>query len=692
MIKIENSTDGRLQFVNDGCILQVTFLKIERVSPHSNYYCLWRNHEDEFFYLYNAATGKFALKTDSFQSAKTFSKIAFYSETTKSFVAVRSDKPYFHILFEDGYLEERTFNDVGDEYNNSRPVMVCVNDGKSYNEKWAYYDCKRRKLEWNIVRNGYVWDEEKGGGKLGRKLFQNQYEIIYREGYSRLCSYGGEKRKPFYSDDKFELLEPIGNTYIVGNMLNKNLFVLFSSRSFSSNPIGYYAEIPQYVENHNLLIARREENWCVIVDNKELSNYQWQGNAFVFVKNYIFNKNSEDDSWKIFKREDGSEVILNWRHIRVFDAPSFYMLVDTEENTNLRVTIKDIDREHQQLTQRLIEKSKNLNIDHSLPTECEEEKVFKKPLLEVSETKSNDSEIREVTKKGTNIRNCSLLQGAELPNRIDYYTSVDTLHIHKDGIISNNRKCNQLSVGNYVCWIVKDIKAIILSKYIRRATYKALYCKIVEDEAGLFDRILPTRISPIGIEGISEDTVIDMIKEAMPIETKCFSSVSTQLVESTSEKDEDIKYTETVFDDDLYRGDIKGNASFVFNAKEYSLDLDAAWMDGDIFYRRSFLLKKDSLAILLDGNTEIFRISTDGVNYKLMGEGKDMKFSQDFNPTNEAIRTNSRPIILFKKDSVGVLRFFDVAKCVGYTMEGETRKVIIFKLSSLLRFKDDGVI
>ena len=140
--------------------------------------------------------------------------------------------------------------------------------------------------------------------------------------------------------------------------------------------------------------------------------------------------------------------------------------------------------------------------------------------------------------------------------------------------------------------------------------------------------------------------------------------------------------------------DKENKTHYRFEGLDYWLGTGDKWSNGTIFKnrKRQYLLTPNILAILLDSSNTAFIDHKQSVQlyYKIIGEGKDVKFDQDFNRINKAIRDNSTRIILFtgKNDEI---RFLDEVRCCGYSLvnreyaTGRKRKLILFDMISMTK-------
>lgn len=653
-----------------------TFVKIEKVSENSNYYCLWI--DQHLFYLYNGKTECFVRKTNAISNADLFCRIEDYSEDTKSFVAYKSDENFAYIIYEDGYVAEFAFRYVGKEYNGMRSVMA--NSGK-----WAFYDVQNRQRYWFYGREKefiYSFDRLKNNSRLDRKL-TNNYFTICTDNCCCYAHYNKDKHKFYYSEN-MDSIECVSHNYLVGKIQNKNLYVL-QKMSDTFKPIGYYTSRPRYIEEYNLYVAKTYDDcWCIVKGGKEIKNYQWKDDCFAFEGEYIFNKLLGQTSWRIYDK-NGHDVSFDWKNIRIFRDNGFYMLVDTIEKINQRKVIDDV----QKRLNELIQKSKQYYSNTPFINTSSELQQKEAPMIKKKCKKEN---VKVLPTVPVPIPVCE----NKLPERIDYCAAIGNVSWDKDFILRGNvvnRKCSILSRGEYICWLVKESKAIAISEYIRPKTYKLSYYSECETE--LWERLkLPSRIVRVNLDKLQDSILPKQLLEVLNGGKENRESILDEkrqrvrdwlkqegfgqpqidtAIEILFEKYEFVEYEQT----DLTK------ANFMFEGKNYSLSPDDAWNVTDVFKKRRFLEKKDIIVVLVD-----MQRAMDG-RYKLIGEGNDKRFDQDFSPANRAIRDNSKRILLFRRDERGQLIFCDEVKCAGYSMifqdEFSNRKLILFRLYSILK-------
>ena len=442
MVEIKKNNDNSITFICDGDILPCAFTKVDRVANFSNYYCLWIN--DKEFYLFNTKNKKYALKTNIYKEAKKFYKIGHYSKLTGTFVAYRSDKDYAHILFEYGDYEEYVFKYVGEEHNGIRPVKGC-------NDKWAYYNVVKRNFLYDINSGLQLSDEE-----VLAQFYNHDCYTIYKKGlYYRFIYFDRDKHKTFYSD-KLEWYEETDGSKVIGKVFYKNIYALLNRKN-PTLPIGYYTSKPRYVAERNIFIARKIDSFVIINNNKEICNYQWSEDNFIFHQEYILNKVT-GRGWKIYNLNDGKEICTNWSNIR-YDAEKQCIIADTEGGKNQIISQSDIEY----FSKLLFEKSKS---------------YFDSANSEIIQQTSNEKhdDVANITPRNEKKEvTLNVSQYKELPSSIDFIAFVEHIKISQDGYVLSSRAHKMLSVNNHICWIVQDKHIVIISRFLNTKSHKIIY-------------------------------------------------------------------------------------------------------------------------------------------------------------------------------------------------------------------------
>ena len=667
MNEIRTTSDGRYMLDCDASSSNKSFFKIEKLADKSNYYMLWEKEDMDAFYLYNAEKKFYALKTNTYRNAQLFRKIDFYSEETKSFVAYRSDKDYAYIVYDDGYMEQHAFLYVGEEYNGMRPV-------KTYGGKWLYYDTRKRKFAWAIER-GYNLQE---GESLGRR-FNDNYFIVWRgDGSCSMRKYDEKRHRTIYLKTKYDFIEEIRPTIFVGKLRWKDVFELFVCCN-TNTTIGCYNSKPVYDTKNNVFYARKEDAWCIIRNWRELYNCQWEECNFLFNGNYIFYKAISDNNWQIFDGNNGMELCYDWKNIRLYDTDDdFYMLIDTEQEKNRKVFVNDIE----QWRALLITRSKGLyaqcELAQAKPTIVENNGNEQSAPITTTTTTVSQTSKASASKTQKTLKQ-EFAYPNKLPDLIEYCTTINDVKINNyQYLVCHRKSYDNLPTGKHICWIVWDRNAIIVTVY-KHKSHKIIYYKAYDKEDKRLQHIqMPTQTLKINMKNISEERFIENLNEQI-------SLIQNNKQNHVAQSEQPIRS----FDPDK-----ENKTHFRFEGLDYWLGIGDKWSNGTIFKnrKRQYLLTPNILAILLDSSNTAFIDHKQSVQlyYKIIGEGKDVKFDQDFNRINKAIRDNSTRIILFtgKNDEI---RFLDEVRCCGYSLvnreyaTGRKRKLILFDMISMTK-------
>lgn len=450
MIKIKEISEGKFTLTRKDKMLPGIYHKIEKVAENSNFYYLWS--DKKHFCLYDAKSNRYALKSSTLSDAQTFSHIEYYSEESQSFVAYRSDTRYAHIIYEDGTFETQTFKYVGAEKNGLRPVQ-------DFKNKWYYYDSTERKRI-KKTRHGIQLGTE---GRLGEMFSTGEYVVYYTP--KKLRIFASVNDKTIKSIDYFESIEEIEGRFFIGKLYAKNVYTIIKDYHIIT-PIGYYTSMPQYIKEHNLFIAMKGSSWCVIYPNrKEIQNYQWTDECFLFTNKYIFNKKKDSYSWKIFNRENGQEVITRWKNIRLYNEVFF---VDTETESMKRISDEDIEKENNDYIKSLQE-----NNQQTLPHDVKEiasktEKHF--AVVTVPKVTTTDITNRNDKKAET------IVNYDNLPERIDYYAFARHFS-SKNQCLNSSANCDNLRGVAYIAWFILGENTFCITESRRTKVHKILYVR-----------------------------------------------------------------------------------------------------------------------------------------------------------------------------------------------------------------------
>ncbi len=621
--------------------LDADFFKIERLAEGSNYYLLWSDAQMNEFYLYNAQKQTYAF------DQKFFKKIEYYSEDSLSFVAYRNDHNYAYIFYEDGYIDkEHVCEYIGEEYNGVRPIKTCGG-------KWLYYDVYKRKTVWK-VECGYKLKE---GWTLGRKFNYNCFTVNRADGGMCIWRYNEKAHKIEYHSSTYDSIKTcVGFPYLICKKFKENIFELFLCKKFRS----------------------------LIAPQLRTSNFLFKGNYIFYSPSLEMPANGSTE-WQIFNGKDGSPALLDWKNIRLYDWDSdFYMLVDTDTEKDKKVFLSDIEKSVNDLkalskslyAQSIQEKTADVhNEEETSPTNIDE------PYAKIKEEK-HQTQLSQNKKRAFQCKN-------QLPSSINYCTSIDTPEkITSDGNLQCNRKCTDVLNKKYICWIAPQSSSLIVTEY-RYKTHKVVFYKTYE-QTHFFEGIkLPTRIVPITLEDVQEETLVEQLEEALGITTDIkYDKVRTGTV--LQEKSNSVTESPEISDKQMQLS-LNDKVCFTFNNKCYALNIGDIWDIDNVFDKQKYLLKEEVLAILLTSSNLVSIEYKQSItpHYRIIGVGKDVRFDQDFGPINKTIRDNAKKILLFKKDNEKTYLMDEVC-CCGYTIETQTfhrkkkeRKVIQFDLASL---------
>ena len=667
MVEIKRNINRTVSFSYDGITLPYAFVKIEKVAENSNYYCLWITEEK--FHLFNIKTKEYALKINTNRESKTFCKIVYYSNSTRSFVAYRSDKEYVYLLFEDGEYENYAFKSIGKEINGIRAV-------KGHNNKWMYYNVHKKRFTFDINKGLLLCDDEELV-----PLFNLKYYTIYKvDLYYKLIFFDIKKHKIYHSD-KIEYFEDTENNRVIGKLFNRNIYALFKNTNLIT-PIGYFNSKPRYVDVRNIFIAKKLNSYVIIDGNREISNSQWTEDYFIFHNDYVLNRSARG-IWKLYSFNDGKEICTNWINIR-YDSKNFCIIADTDKQKDRIITENDIN----DLSNLLLEKSKKVLV----PLQQYEKDKRK---IECSVTESPKQGKERQKEEYTNQYN-------NLPQCVDYISFVQYIQISNNGYIQSSRTRKMLSFNNHICWVIQDKHAIAISRYIKTKAHKVIYYK-----ENICSEIFNVQFELTGFiktnkNNINEmnDLLIEVAKNMIVKEKEHtqFNDIKTCNIDNKEGLFENKRGNSNMvvtkpkhYDEKMINGeiiDVKDEITFYFDRTPYVMKRGDIWDKSSVFWRRQFINKGDLIVILLDDSSKVF-IENNATFYEIKGEGKDCRFNQDFNPTNRAIRDNNKRILLFQSKN-GSISLLDEVFCVGYDIRTDEkceknvgRKIIVFKLRSL---------
>ncbi len=328
MIEIKKNSDYTFSFTYNNSTLKDSFIKIEPINETSNFYCLWSAKDS--FHLFNKKKNKFAFNINVYADSIQFVKIEFYSKETNSFVAYRKDNNHAYLFFEDGTYKTNCFSYIGNEFNAVRPV-------KGLNNRWVYYNVKSNNLLCDIKKGLQLKEEEELVS-----MFTSDYSFIYNSnGYYRILFYNKKKFHTYKIPDRIEYFERIDSNKIIGKIFNKDAYVMYKNFDFI-NPIGYYSSKPMYIENSKVIVAKKIDEYVLVVKGREIYNYEWQNDNFVIYYDYVLNKQT-NGTYKIYKLKNGHSICTPWNNIRI-DTDKDHLIVDYLKEKNVIINKADIDK------------------------------------------------------------------------------------------------------------------------------------------------------------------------------------------------------------------------------------------------------------------------------------------------------------------------------------------------------------
>lgn len=669
---------------------QSGFYKIEKVAERSHYYCLWIN--PGYFYLYHIEKERYAINSNMISSANKFSKIEHYSEETGSFVAYREDGEFAHIIFEDGYVESTTFSLVGEETEGTRIVKTCSN-------RWFFYDTRKRKYLHLTGSKGYILN-----GNLEKLLTYNIFVVNNVKRGKRLVLYN-QGKAPVYSRDYFDSIELINKSTFIGKLYNRNIFCIIKANNIAY-PIGYYTSLPKYVKEHNLFIASKGESYCIVKDNKDIQNYQWKSDAFIFQNNYVFNKQEHTSYWKIFNINDGHEIPTNFKNIQILDDQGAFLSVESNGIQNQRISIEDIERISQAYIHNLLEER--------TIKEKEETKIEEKTIVQ-SEKTSNNIEKYPTSEEDNKI--CNEVKPMEknvdsnnikMPSSLNYYIFAPVVSIIDNRITSGNINCEMFRGATYIVWFVLDNHRLIVTESRRTKVHNILFTKkdspIVEKlykgkHFWKYRQLYPINcvLNHLNVVVLEEELSQHFAKMLhSEIENERIQ-ISTKPIKKQEQSQEPKAKSHALVEQEITTNNLE-STKFRFDHTSYQLKLDEIWNIDDIFQRKrvQYRQAEDIITILYDFTTDYAIKSPDGhVHYHIYGEGKDKRFDQYFGQNSNtllraSIHSENKRILLFKRNAKKKILFQDEVKCIGYYKtleENNIRSVIYFKLESILRYR-----
>ena len=425
------------------------FYKIEKLAEGSYYYCLWPT--PEYFYLYHIEKEKYALNCNNISSANKFFKTEDFSEKTGSFVAYRLNENYAHIIFEDGFVETKTFSFVGKEIKGVRPVKTC-------SDRWFFYDSTRRKYLHYTGTKGYKLD-----GNLETILTSNIF-ITYKNNRGKQLVLYNQGKAPVYSRDYFDVIELVNQSTFIGKLYQRNLYCIIKDNNIAY-PFGYYTGLPKYVKEHNLFIALKGESYCIIKGEKEIQNDQWKSNTFIFHGNYVLNKPENSSFWKIYNINDGHEIPTNLKNIQIIDEQELTLSVISDDKEELNLSLEDINKISRAFIQKILANGKQPSL-----VQKTEEKAIKQNETIFNNTNSTIKELinrqdKEKDKPTHNINHKNIdYTKSKLNFSIKYYVFLPWVTIKDNHLTTVNVNCKKIRETTFIAWFVLENDTLIITE------------------------------------------------------------------------------------------------------------------------------------------------------------------------------------------------------------------------------------
>ena len=710
MANIREVSPNNYALFNNG--KQLTgFRKIERVAPNSNFYCLWPT--TEYFHLYHIVKENFAISSNIISTANKFSKTVFYSEETNSFVVYRKDKNYAHIIYEDGHVENTTFSYVGIEVDGIRTVKTC-------SDRWFFYDTRKRKYLQLTGTRGYKLD-----GNLEMILTSNIFVINKNKRGKQLVLYN-QGKAPVYSRDYFDLIEQINKTTFIGKLYNRNIYCIIKSYNIVY-PIGYYTSMPKYIMEQNLFIAQKGVSYCFIKGEKEIQNYQWESDSFIFHGDYVFNKIKYSSTWKIFSIHNGHEIPTNIKNLKIINDNELQLLAEID-GTNKKISIEEIENISKlfinqiQLSNYSKEQNTTKVEDHLHNCVTETELFLKKentPLISDNDIEKNNNSHDETILQGNDIfpngqHSYINILYSRLSSDISYFVFVNSIKI-VDNRITNNINCNCFRGKTFVLWLVSKNNTMAITESRRSKIHTILYLKensLTVNKAFEYKShwnngiVYPTNIrnniAQLDNDSFELELLYNIFKDKL-------AQIETDNNIQNPKKQEKTQGTKQTIEK-VGKNPKRNNSHIEFNFtkdKEYEsvfqeflsdMKIDKKWDIEKIFFRRKFACNRTSkyICIMFDNETDSIISIEDSIHYHIYGEGKDKRFDHYFGANSNTVIRDSindctKRILLFVHENKDKISFFDEIKCESYSIISESknkRNIIIFKFRSLLRNKD----
>ena len=675
--------------------------KIEKVHEKSNYFCLWVN--ELCFYLFHPIKGIIGGA-----NPRGFYKIQHYSERTGSFAAYRSENDLVHLYFEDGLCETTSFYEIGKECDDnlgSRPVQYPYKNEKL----WCFYysDKDNRKFAWP-KENGYKWPEE---WALSDSFPNSYFSLLHKDGYYELCYYDKSNKRGkscFYFDVftnpqfQFTSIKQVGIFLVCKSQYGFYYVFNTEEKNEEKKRIPFCSSVDEPTLKNRYLVVSNGENWQLY--NRKgvfVENCAWNVAHEIIIKDkYVFSQDENNCSWRIYWLCNGTEVYTDWKNIQIrqVNEGNVKLFIDTSSVLQLERNLNDIENEHNRWLEKVKTKAAEMSQFVHLPEFIqEEEKIL---------DEENKIEIKNESQDNishTNIQNAEItnensgVSQQDLPDHIDYVISLDKVRMYgfSGSYINNDRKCYILKTNDIILWYSREKMEMYISEFLRSKTYKVLYKKEMASSSSVLDS-LPSKFTKVDIKDVTESNILDKLNSYFAGEENSTTEVKIEKIKKLLEELEiSNAYIEKVVN--ILLPELQTNqaythqsCSFTFGDINYSIQLDDMWEIKNPFYRQTFLDKKGLIAILI-GDSFFKSSSVNGVDYEMIAQGTDKRFSQDFEhtPVNKAIRDMSKRILLFEKRGEE-LYFYDEVESVGYVFVQESeniesRRLIKFYLRSLLR-------
>ena len=655
------------------------FVRAEFVASESNYIKLW-TAETPYFFLYNVARKKFMRNTTIPSVADTFISVDFYSKSSKSFVAKRSDENYCHIIYEDGAVESKTFSYAGEEFNNYRPVR---GTGRNSN-KWVFYNSLQRKVKWSID-NGYeFYNNESLDKEFSNNFFSIQSADRLYMKLGAYCALDDDKNWQHYRKQtakycryKFDSIQELRGKYLLCKLWRRDEYLLFNEQ-----------------------LVLREEN----VERAFIPVASWETQKIITNDKYLFVQQKDGAYYQAFHLKDGTNVITPWQHINIDTTNGFRLTVEVDGGTYVTKTMDEFINESSAFRSCMEEESIRLAqkgfqpISNFLVTRGEVKAIRPTLITAIDRAILNNEKIPD-----------------DLPTHIDYFASVSQPRITHNEFwwLRCNRKTCDFKHGDTICWFITSDNAIAITEFQRNG-FKLVYYHLL-GSSNQFDKYRSIkRCAHIKLVDITSDNLIlgltralderlhrDSITDKSRNEFVLLQTNIQQIEDVLSRQGVNEELIKTVLStvypnyqekiDEFHRNN--STVEFTYGKGRYKLSLGEK-CKVNLFQKshKRFLSSAGVIIGLVDDNTFAEAPEDCEYDYSLQGDGQDQHFSQHFEKINKKIRDDEARVLLFKKDENDGLFFFDEVKYFSHEIRpremfkyGTT--YILFHLVSQLRYK-----